>query len=270
MSGLQRLMASELQLMVGIIPVQHKKKIFEIICRDSLDLVLKEPVFPPFFLYSWYQFSAIFPVLLVSDFLPSCMYSWYQFSRHFSCTLVPFSSHIHCTLGISFPSIFPVLVFRFPAIFLYACSGFSCFVFLPFYLYSWFVFQQFSPYSCFVFPTFFVYSKRQFSRLFLEHEASVSCQFFRTLSFSRHFLYTQSFSFLAFFPEHEASVFRPLSPCSRKLLTCHSSRSFSTSFADTKPGIRIRSVLYRPQIRSCLPKIDRIRILQTIRKPDII
>ena len=44
-SGLQRLMASELQLMVGIIPVQHKKKIFEIIGRDSLDLVVKETVY---------------------------------------------------------------------------------------------------------------------------------------------------------------------------------------------------------------------------------
>jgi hypothetical protein len=38
-------MASELQLMVGIIPVQHKKKIFEIICRDSLDLVVKATLF---------------------------------------------------------------------------------------------------------------------------------------------------------------------------------------------------------------------------------
>jgi hypothetical protein len=64
-SGLQRLMASELQLMVGIIPVQHKKKIFEIICRDSLDLVLKAPVFPSFFsVLLLFRFPAIFPVLL--------------------------------------------------------------------------------------------------------------------------------------------------------------------------------------------------------------
>jgi hypothetical protein len=59
-SGLQRLMASELQLMVGIIPVQHKKKIFEIICRDSLDLVLKAPVFLPFFPYSRHFLPPIF------------------------------------------------------------------------------------------------------------------------------------------------------------------------------------------------------------------
>lgn len=41
-SGLQRLMGSEQQLMIGIIPVQYKKKIFELICRESLDLAIKE------------------------------------------------------------------------------------------------------------------------------------------------------------------------------------------------------------------------------------
>jgi len=41
-SGLQRLMCWEQQLLVGIIPVQFKKKIFELICRESLDLALKE------------------------------------------------------------------------------------------------------------------------------------------------------------------------------------------------------------------------------------
>jgi len=41
-SGLQRLMGSEQQLMVGIIPVQFKKKVFELITRDSLNLAIKE------------------------------------------------------------------------------------------------------------------------------------------------------------------------------------------------------------------------------------
>jgi len=41
-TGLQRLMASEQQLMVGIIPLKWHKRIFEMITRDSLDLVAKE------------------------------------------------------------------------------------------------------------------------------------------------------------------------------------------------------------------------------------
>merc|ERR1719187_2466959 len=42
LTGLQKLLASEQQLMVGIIPHQFQKKIFEIIGRDALDLVVKE------------------------------------------------------------------------------------------------------------------------------------------------------------------------------------------------------------------------------------
>ncbi|QQP50641.1 Exocyst complex component 7 [Caligus rogercresseyi] len=41
-SGLQKLMASEQRLMVGIIPHSFQQRIFEIIVRDSLDLVLRE------------------------------------------------------------------------------------------------------------------------------------------------------------------------------------------------------------------------------------
>jgi len=41
-TGLQRLMASEQQLMVGIIPNKWHKRIFEMITRDCLDLVTKE------------------------------------------------------------------------------------------------------------------------------------------------------------------------------------------------------------------------------------
>eukprot|EP00092_Neocalanus_flemingeri_P025281 GFUD01027413.1.p1 GENE.GFUD01027413.1~~GFUD01027413.1.p1 ORF type:complete len:729 (+),score=182.30 GFUD01027413.1:43-2229(+) len=41
-TGLQRLMASEQQLMVGIIPLKWHKRIFEMITRDSLDMVAKE------------------------------------------------------------------------------------------------------------------------------------------------------------------------------------------------------------------------------------
>merc|ERR1719187_3135406 len=41
-SGLQKLLASEQQLMVGIIPHQFQKKIFEITSRESLDMVVKE------------------------------------------------------------------------------------------------------------------------------------------------------------------------------------------------------------------------------------
>ena len=41
-SALQRLMNSEQVLMVGIIPHQYQKKIFEIIARDSVDLVMNE------------------------------------------------------------------------------------------------------------------------------------------------------------------------------------------------------------------------------------
>jgi hypothetical protein len=74
-SGLQRLMASELQLMVGIIPVQHKKKIFEIICRDSLDLVLKAPIFPPFFSCTLCISFPPFFTVLVSVFAPFFLYS---------------------------------------------------------------------------------------------------------------------------------------------------------------------------------------------------
>ena len=42
LTGLQRLMAAEQQLMVGIIPARWHKRIFEMISRDSLDLVARE------------------------------------------------------------------------------------------------------------------------------------------------------------------------------------------------------------------------------------
>jgi len=41
-SGLQKLLGWEQNLLVGIIPVLYKKKIFELISRDSLDLAIKE------------------------------------------------------------------------------------------------------------------------------------------------------------------------------------------------------------------------------------
>jgi len=41
-SGLQKLLAWEQNLLIGIIPVQYKKKIFELISRDSLDFAIKE------------------------------------------------------------------------------------------------------------------------------------------------------------------------------------------------------------------------------------
>jgi len=42
LSCLQRLMASEQQLMVGIIPTRWQRRIFEMISRESLDMVVKE------------------------------------------------------------------------------------------------------------------------------------------------------------------------------------------------------------------------------------
>jgi len=42
LSGLQKLLASEQTLMVGIIPHQFQRKIFEIISRESLDMVVRE------------------------------------------------------------------------------------------------------------------------------------------------------------------------------------------------------------------------------------
>ena len=41
-SALQRLMASEQQLMAGVIPAMWQRRIFEIITRDSLDMVARE------------------------------------------------------------------------------------------------------------------------------------------------------------------------------------------------------------------------------------
>ena len=41
-AGLQRLMAGERVLMVGIIPHAYQKKMFEMITRESLDAVIKD------------------------------------------------------------------------------------------------------------------------------------------------------------------------------------------------------------------------------------
>ncbi len=207
-------MASELQLMVGIIPVQHKKKIFEIICRDSLDLVLKAPVFPSFFFCtSLVPFSRHFSCTLV-PFPRHSSLMLVPFSRYFSWTLVSFSRHFSCTV-VPFPAMFSILWFRLPAIF--ACNL-----------------------------------------------VSFLAIFYCTLvAFSRHFLVYSKLRFYRFFSRTWGISFPPFFPCSRHRFSCHSFRSFSLCFAETKPGIRIRSFLDGAQIRSCLPKIDRIRILQT-------
>lgn len=41
-SALQQLMSSERVLMIGIVPHQYQKKIFEIITRESVDAVVRE------------------------------------------------------------------------------------------------------------------------------------------------------------------------------------------------------------------------------------
>ncbi len=46
-SALQHLMSSERVLMIGIVPYQYQKKIFEIITRESVDAVVREGI-PPF------------------------------------------------------------------------------------------------------------------------------------------------------------------------------------------------------------------------------
>ena len=40
--ALQRLMSSERQLMIGIIPLQHMHHFFQIIIKDALDLVVHD------------------------------------------------------------------------------------------------------------------------------------------------------------------------------------------------------------------------------------
>ena len=45
-SALQHLMSSERVLMIGIVPYQYQKKIFEIITRESVDAVVREGM-PP-------------------------------------------------------------------------------------------------------------------------------------------------------------------------------------------------------------------------------
>jgi hypothetical protein len=45
-SSLQHLMSSERVLMIGIVPYQYQKKIFEIITRESVDAVVREGISP--------------------------------------------------------------------------------------------------------------------------------------------------------------------------------------------------------------------------------